>query len=148
MRSGRSSRLVLRTLFCGVLVVLSSLMSLVRLVLLVKRLERRRAVTVSTMVARIVALVGRTIMCALGSSLPLGLLVMRRLRLRVRLVLLVRDMEVVIRMVMFVSTVLLDVRHSVESHMLFFPDLETVTLFSNIQKPFSCPPVAHQIYGY
>jgi len=147
MRSGRASRLVLRTLFCGVLVVLSSLVSLVRLVLLVRKLERRRAVTVSTMVARIVALVGRTIMCALGSSLPLGLLVMRRLRLRVRLVLLVRDMEVVIRVVFVSTTVLLDVRHSVESYVVF-PDLETVTLFSNIQKPFSCPPVAHQIYGY
>lgn len=54
------------------------------------------------MVGRTAVLVGRLIMFALGSLLLLGRLVTRRLRLRGRLVLLVRDMGAVIRVVMFV----------------------------------------------
>lgn len=55
-------------------------------------------------------LVGRLIPCALGSSPVLGRLVIRRCRLSRRGVLLVRDMELEIRVVMSVlATVLLDV---------------------------------------
>jgi hypothetical protein len=73
-------------------------------------LGRRREVSVNRMVARIAALVGRTIMFGLDSSRALGLLVMTRSRRRGRLVLLVRDMGVGTRVAMFVlAIVLLDV---------------------------------------
>lgn len=87
-----------------------SLVSLVRLVRLISRLGGRRAVIVSSRLVRAAVLVGRLILCGLGSSRVLGRLVIRRCRLSRRGVLLVRDMGLGIRVVMFVLvTVLLDV---------------------------------------